>query len=195
MRRYADPNEACRDLIRVALASGSKDNISAVIVDVFDDGGVALTASQHVDAAPPAAPPEAAQSTTTPDEVESATPPNELPPAPLSKQRVLTIRAVLFAAVLGAIGAVAYWAVTRAPQADIIAVTTTRLATTIPSTTQPAPVTTIQSPTIPIATTTPPTVIPDSGVAADPVAPTDKPPTNKPPINTPPITTPPTTAA
>jgi PPM family protein phosphatase len=177
MRRYADPNEACRDLIRVALASGSKDNISAVIVDVFDDGGVALTASQHVDATPhidSSEPPDLESVVTAP----TSTSPTDLvePPKP-PKPRVLTIRTVLFAAVLGAIGAVAYWAVTRAPQTDIIAVTTTRPATTIPSTTQPAPVKTIQSPTIPIATTTPPSIIPDSGVAADSVAPTDTPPT------------------
>jgi PPM family protein phosphatase len=48
LRRFADPVDACRDLIRVALANGSKDNISVIVVDVMSDDNAALSASQHV---------------------------------------------------------------------------------------------------------------------------------------------------
>jgi PPM family protein phosphatase len=48
LRRFADPIDACRDLVRVALANGSKDNISVIVVDVLSDDNAALTASQQV---------------------------------------------------------------------------------------------------------------------------------------------------
>lgn len=39
LRRLADPNEACRELIRLANEGGGRDNITCVIVDVADDSG------------------------------------------------------------------------------------------------------------------------------------------------------------
>ena len=39
LRRLADPNEACRELIRLANEGGGRDNITCVIVDVVDDSG------------------------------------------------------------------------------------------------------------------------------------------------------------
>ncbi|MEX1217406.1 MAG: Stp1/IreP family PP2C-type Ser/Thr phosphatase, partial [Acidimicrobiales bacterium] len=39
LRRLADPDEACRELIRLANESGGRDNITCVIVDVSDDSG------------------------------------------------------------------------------------------------------------------------------------------------------------
>ena len=39
LRRLADPNEACRELIRLANEGGGRDNITCVIVDVVDDAG------------------------------------------------------------------------------------------------------------------------------------------------------------
>jgi serine/threonine protein phosphatase PrpC len=63
LRRLDDPNEAAAELVRLANESGGRDNITAVIVDVLDDGGVAETASaalagqpSGVAAGPPAAP-------------------------------------------------------------------------------------------------------------------------------------------
>lgn len=39
MRRLADPQEACRELVRLANEGGGRDNITCVIVDVVDDSG------------------------------------------------------------------------------------------------------------------------------------------------------------
>ena len=39
LRRLADPNEACRELVRLANEGGGRDNITCVIVDVVDDDG------------------------------------------------------------------------------------------------------------------------------------------------------------
>src|SRR5688500_12906221 len=40
-----DPDEAARELVKLANAAGGRDNITAVIVDVVDDGGRSRTAS------------------------------------------------------------------------------------------------------------------------------------------------------
>jgi len=45
LRRLDDPNEAAAELVRLANEGGGRDNITAVIVDVLDDGGVAEAAS------------------------------------------------------------------------------------------------------------------------------------------------------
>jgi protein phosphatase len=45
LRRLDDPNEAAAELVRLANESGGRDNITAVIVDVLDDGGIAESAS------------------------------------------------------------------------------------------------------------------------------------------------------
>lgn len=39
LRRLADPNEACRELIRLANEGGGRDNITCVVVDIADDDG------------------------------------------------------------------------------------------------------------------------------------------------------------
>ena len=39
LRRLADPNETCRELIRLANEGGGRDNITCVIVDGVDDAG------------------------------------------------------------------------------------------------------------------------------------------------------------
>jgi protein phosphatase len=45
LRRLADPDEAARELISRARASGGADNVTVVIIDVVDDDGRARTAS------------------------------------------------------------------------------------------------------------------------------------------------------
>jgi len=45
LRRLDDPNEAASELVRLANEGGGRDNITVVIVDVADDGGVAEAAS------------------------------------------------------------------------------------------------------------------------------------------------------
>lgn len=39
LRRLADPQEACRELVRLANEGGGRDNITCVVVDVVDDEG------------------------------------------------------------------------------------------------------------------------------------------------------------
>lgn len=46
LRRLADPDEAAAELVRLANEEGGRDNITVVVVDVVDDGGVARSASR-----------------------------------------------------------------------------------------------------------------------------------------------------
>ena len=45
LRRLDDPAEAAAELVRLANEGGGRDNITVVVVDVVDDGGVAQAAS------------------------------------------------------------------------------------------------------------------------------------------------------
>jgi len=46
LRRLEDPTEAAQELVRLANEAGGRDNITVVVVDVIDDGGVTETASE-----------------------------------------------------------------------------------------------------------------------------------------------------
>jgi protein phosphatase len=48
LRRLADPSEAAGELVRLANEGGGRDNITAVVVDVVEDGGVAAAASSAI---------------------------------------------------------------------------------------------------------------------------------------------------
>jgi protein phosphatase len=48
LRRLADPDDAARELVRLANENGGRDNITVVVVDVVDDDGRARTASRLV---------------------------------------------------------------------------------------------------------------------------------------------------
>jgi serine/threonine protein phosphatase PrpC len=48
LRRLADPDEAAAELVRLANESGGRDNITVVVVDVLDDGGRSLKASEII---------------------------------------------------------------------------------------------------------------------------------------------------
>lgn len=52
LRRLADPNEASAELVRLANEHGGRDNITALIVEVTDDGGRAESASAALDGEP-----------------------------------------------------------------------------------------------------------------------------------------------
>ena len=45
LRRLDDPSEAAAELVRLANEGGGRDNITVIVVDVVDDGGVARAAS------------------------------------------------------------------------------------------------------------------------------------------------------
>jgi PPM family protein phosphatase len=45
LRRLSDPNEAAAELVRLANDGGGRDNITVIVLDVVDDGGVAGRAS------------------------------------------------------------------------------------------------------------------------------------------------------
>ena len=45
LRRLEDPSEAATELVRLANEAGGRDNITVIVVDVVDDGGVAEAAS------------------------------------------------------------------------------------------------------------------------------------------------------
>jgi protein phosphatase len=48
LRRLSDPDDAARELVRLANENGGRDNITVVVVDVVDDDGRARTASRLV---------------------------------------------------------------------------------------------------------------------------------------------------
>jgi protein phosphatase len=48
LRRLDDPTEAATELVRLANEAGGRDNITLIVVDVVDDGGVAEAASGAV---------------------------------------------------------------------------------------------------------------------------------------------------
>lgn len=52
LRRLADPEEAARELVRMAVLAGGHDNVTVVVVDVVDDGGRAEAASAALAEAP-----------------------------------------------------------------------------------------------------------------------------------------------
>jgi len=52
LRRLDDPEEAAHELVRLANEGGGRDNITVVLVDVVDDGGVAEAASGALSAEP-----------------------------------------------------------------------------------------------------------------------------------------------
>ena len=107
LRRLADPEQAAQELVRLALEGGGRDNITVVVADVVDDGGVSAAASAEIDedtgeghAEPSPAPIEAA-----PPASDQAEKPREKSPRP----RLLTVRLAIFVVVLLAlIGGVAY---------------------------------------------------------------------------------------
>jgi serine/threonine protein phosphatase PrpC len=100
LRRLADPTEAAQELVARARANGGSDNISVVVIDVADDGGVALAASEALE--PAGVESHAAEKVADADPALSSplapVTPISLPAPP--RRRRLTLRVLVFVVVL-----------------------------------------------------------------------------------------------
>lgn len=104
LRKLADPTDAAKELVRLALEGGGRDNISVVVVDVVDDDGVSEAASAaltggtvegHADAPTQAAPPA------TPSDLAPAPKPTRRERrARRARPRLVTFRLIVFLLVL-----------------------------------------------------------------------------------------------
>jgi PPM family protein phosphatase len=123
LRQLGDPAEAAKELVRLALQNGGRDNITVLIIDVLDDRDPSYVASQSLtgeanqatfggssvesyaptsNAAAKPAPPETVEKAVRPKKVKGAA----------RKPWAINLRVVLFVAVLAALGAVVAWVVT-----------------------------------------------------------------------------------
>ena len=164
LRRFADPREACEELMAAAMAKGGRDNITAIVVDVHDDTDAALLASHALgpddtlagarSTAPMlgGSPANPANADAKADVVASgkAKPPKVRKPSPIN------LRVVLFIAVLAGLGGIVAWVVSNAPKDETppsvvvttdAATTVTTVTTTTAPTTAPVTATTTQAAT------------------------------------------------
>jgi PPM family protein phosphatase len=123
LRQLGDPAEAAKELVRLALQNGGRDNITVLIIDVLDDRDPSYVASQSltgeanqatfggssVESYAPT--PNAATKPAPPETVEKAVRPKKVKGA-ARKPWAINLRVVLFVAVLAALGAVVAWVVT-----------------------------------------------------------------------------------
>jgi PPM family protein phosphatase len=121
LRRAADPEAAAAELVRLAVESGGRDNVTVVVVDVVDDGGRAESASAALDgdktvalpvmtaspaAAEPAGAPDVAAAADDAS-TETPAPPGTEAGEPPARRRRITWRVALFGMVILLIGVVA----------------------------------------------------------------------------------------
>jgi len=109
LRRLDDPDEASRELVRLANDAGGRDNISVVLVDVIDDAGLGVGAAQRAEktvTSRPAGPPAVADDDLEMDFETGVEEEDDLEPELGDRPRRLTWRVALFTfAVLAVIGA------------------------------------------------------------------------------------------
>jgi len=112
LRRLDDPNEAAREVVRLANEGGGRDNITVVVVEVVDDNDQAASAASEIEGGSVEGHALDAGLTASRLEVEPATK-RKQPKAP--RPRRLTWRVVLFLVMFvvilgGGAGAVGYYA-------------------------------------------------------------------------------------
>lgn len=130
LRRFADPTEACEELMAAAITRGGRDNITAVIVDVIDDTDPAYIASQALGAAPASSLAPSALLSQTPagsSRVSSAAAKTPAKPVKVKRARKpspINLRVLLFLALLAGLGAIVVWVWKNAPESEIVPTTT-----------------------------------------------------------------------
>lgn len=93
LRRFADPEEAAKELVDEAKRRGGNDNITAVVVDIVDTDSAAVPVTAHDDHEEPTA---VVAATPAPDTAPAAT--ETVPGKP--KAKMVTLRVVGFFALL-----------------------------------------------------------------------------------------------
>ena len=131
LRRFANPTEACEELMAAAITRGGRDNITAVIVDVIDDADPAYIASQALGAAPAlsAMTTSAAlpQSSAGPSAASVAATKKTARPVKVKRARKpspINLRVLLFVALLAGLVAIVVWVWKNAPDSDVVPTTT-----------------------------------------------------------------------
>ena len=175
LRRFADPKEACEELMAAAMRGG-RDNITVVIVDVVDDADPAYQASLALGAA--AASNGRSAATVTLDPISGTNGAKAAGTATAAKATAnlarepkvkrarkpspINLRVLLFIAVLAGLGAIVAWVWKNAPESDIVP-NTTVITTDADVPAGPAtPVTTLLGTVDPSASTTSGTTTPGS---------------------------------
>lgn len=141
LRRLANPAEAARELVRLAVERGGRDNVTVVVVDVVDDAGfdqAALAASWDVDstivdtprASPPSSSDSAEPSTASPVARSTTT----ARPEKVRKPFPVNLRVLAFLAVLAVLGGIVFAVIKAAPDVtdpnSTVVVVATESATT-----------------------------------------------------------------
>lgn len=173
LRRLADPDEAARELVRLALVAGGSDNISVVVVDVLDDDGAAMRASAAIQPTvasdPMGRPMRDLDELPLTDDRADADAPTGTERRTSRRPRIVTWRVLLFVVALAAVAAVVVLTVRNTPKDQLPDASTSTLAPT--TTDDPFGPTTSAGPTTSIGPTTSAGPKPTLGTGASTAAP------------------------
>ncbi len=169
LRQLENPAEAAKELVRLALQNGGRDNITVLIIDVLDDRDPSYVASQSLageavfggSSVEPSAP---SRAPARDSKVAAATPvefvePNKIKGA-ARKPWAINLRVLLFVGVLAALGAVVAWVITAGKDLPVDRrIISSDTSTTLPNSPE---ATVIGGPAIPVAT------VPEGTQTSDP---------------------------
>jgi PPM family protein phosphatase len=119
LRQLGDPADAAKELVRLALQNGGRDNVTVLIIDVHDDRDPSYVASQTLSGAatfggssvePYATTPAAVAKTNHTDPITINQPKKVKGAA--RKPWAVNLRVLLFIGILAALGAVVAWVIT-----------------------------------------------------------------------------------